>query len=58
MASNLLAQETIPAALKKAAEAGKPGTIKDGEGLTLIARPPARPDCTGWWRQRQWLSSR
>jgi integrase len=35
-------------------EAGKPGTIKDGDGLTLIARP----DGTGWWRLRYWLASR
>jgi hypothetical protein len=40
MALNLLTEKTILAALKKATGAGKPNTINDGEGLTLIARPP------------------
>jgi hypothetical protein len=43
------------ASSKKAAEAAaRPGTIKDGDGLTLIARP----DGAGWWRLRYWLSGR
>jgi integrase len=54
MASNLLAEKTILSALKKAGEAGKPGTITDGEGLTLIARP----DGAGWWRLRYWMDGR
>ena len=33
---------------------GAAATIKDGDGLTLIARP----DGAGWWRLRYWLSSR
>ena len=54
MASNLLTDKAILSALKKAVGAGKPGTIKDGEGLTLIARP----DGAGWWRLRYWLVGR
>ena len=54
MASNLLTEKTILSALKKAGEAGKPGTIKDGDGLTLIARPEG----AGWWRLRYWLEGR
>ena len=34
--------------------AGKPATINDGDGLSLIARP----DGAGWWRLRYWLASR
>ena len=44
MASNLLTEKAILSALKKAVGAGKPGTIKDGDGLTLITRP----DGAGW----------
>ena len=54
MATNLLSEKAILAALKKASEAGEPSTIKDGDGLTLIARP----DGAGWWRLRYWLESR
>lgn len=54
MASNLLTDKTILSALKTAGEAGKPGTISDGEGLTLIVRP----DGAGWWRLRYWLDGR
>ena len=54
MASNLLTEKTILSALKKAGVAGKPSTISDGEGLTLIARP----DGAGWWRLRYWLDGR
>jgi integrase len=56
MASNLLTDKTILAALKKAAEAGRPITIKDGEGLTLIARPDGGG--VGWWRLRYWIDGR
>jgi integrase len=54
MASNLLTEKSIVSALKKARAIGEASTIKDGDGLTLIARP----DGTGWWRLRYWLSSR
>ncbi len=54
MASNLLTEKTILSALKKAGASGEASTIKDGDGLTLIARP----DGAGWWRLRYWLSGR
>lgn len=54
MAANTLSDKTVRAALKKATAAGKPNTINDGDGLTLIARP----DGAGWWRLRYWLASR
>ena len=54
MASNLLTDKAILSAVKEAVEAGKPGTIKDGDGLTLITRP----DGAGWWRLRYWLVGR
>ncbi len=54
MASHHLHDKTIWAALKMAAETGKPLTINDGDGLTLIARP----DGGGWWRLRYWLDRR
>ena len=56
MASNLLTEKKILAALKKATEAGKPNSINDGEGLTLIARPDGGG--VGWWRLRYWIDSR
>lgn len=54
MASNHLTEKTILSALKKAKAAGEPATIKDGDGLTMIARP----DGAGWWRLRYWLRGR
>lgn len=54
MASNLLTEKAILSALKKAATSGQAATIKDGDGLTLIARP----DGAGWWRLRYWLTGR
>lgn len=54
MASNLLTEKAILSALKKSAASGKASTIKDGDGLTLIARP----DGAGWWRLRYWLTGR
>ena len=54
MTRDTLSDKAIRAALKKAAVAGKPATINDGEGLSLIARP----DGAGWWRLRYWLASR
>jgi Arm DNA-binding domain len=54
MAANLLSDKTIRAALRKAATDGAQATIKDGDGLTLIARP----DGAGWWRLRYWLDTR
>lgn len=47
MASNLLTDKAIRAALKKAAADG-PATLSDGDGLSLMARP----DGGGWWRLR------
>lgn len=46
MASNLLTDKSIRAAIKTAAD-GAPVTLNDGDGLTLIVRPKA-----GWWRFR------
>lgn len=54
MASNLLTDKAILSALKKTATSGQAVTIKDGDGLTLIARP----DGAGWWRLRYWLAGR
>jgi integrase len=54
MATNLLSDTTIRSALKTAALSGKASTIKDGDGLTLIARP----DGVGWWRFRYWLDGK
>jgi integrase len=54
MATIILNEKAILAALKKATEACKPSTIKDGDGLTLIARPHG----VGWWRLRYWIDSR
>ena len=54
MTRDTLNDKAIKAALKKAKVAGEPGTINDGDGLSLIARP----DGAGWWRLRYWLASR
>lgn len=54
MARDTLSDKAVRAALKLAKETGKPGTINDGDGLTLIARP----DGNGWWRLRYWLAGR
>ena len=54
MTRDTLSDKAIRAALKKTAVAGKPATINDGDGLSLIARP----DGAGWWRLRYWLASR
>ena len=43
-AINTLADKAIKSALKNAANGGKPVTINDGGGLSLIARP----DGVGW----------
>ena len=53
-AINTLADKAIKSALKKAADGGKPVTINDGGGLSLIARP----DGAGWWRLRYWIDTR
>lgn len=53
MASNLLTDKAIRAALKKAASDG-PATLSDGDGLSLMARP----DGGGWWRLRYWFDGR
>lgn len=54
MSANILTAKAIQAALKRAAESGKPTTVNDGAGLSIIARP----DGVGWWRLRYWLHSR
>lgn len=53
-AINTLSHKAVEAAIKAAAERGKPVTINDGGGLSMIARP----DGAGWWRFRYWLDSR
>ena len=53
-AINTLADKAIKSALKNAANGGKPVTINDGGGLSLIARP----DGAGWWRLRYWIDTR
>lgn len=53
MAKNTLSEKTIQASIRRAVEAGKPNTINDGDGLTLIARP----DGAGWWRLRYYMES-
>ena len=54
MTRDTLSDKAIWAALEKAAVAGKPATINDGEVLSLIARPNG----ADWWRLRYWLASR
>lgn len=53
-AFNTLSEKTIRAALKAAGGSGKPTTINDGGGLSLICRT----DGAGWWRLRYWITSR
>ncbi len=53
-ASKVLSDKAIKAALRAAVESGKPATINDGGGLSMICRP----DGAGWWRLRYWLASR
>lgn len=48
MATDLLTDKAIRAALKRAAGAGSDEKISDGDGLLLIARPSG----AGWWRLR------
>lgn len=52
--TNILSDKVIRAALKAAAEAGKPRKLNDGAGLVLDVRPTG----SGWWRLRYWLASR
>ena len=54
MAKNLLTDKTVQAGLQEAQANGKPKTVQDGGGLTLICRP----DGVGWWRFRYWLHAR
>ena len=54
MARDVLSDKAVRAALRAAKDTGKAGTINDGDGLTLIARP----DGNGWWRLRYWLAGR
>jgi integrase len=53
-AINTLTDKSIKGALKEARDTGKPVTVNDGGGLSLICRP----DAVGWWRLRYWLESR
>jgi integrase len=53
-AHNALTDKGIRAALKDAQGAGRPLTLVDGAGLSLICRP----DGVGWWRFRYWIDSR
>jgi integrase len=50
----LLTHPAIKSGLMKAKRTGEPVTLKDGGGVTLIARP----DGSGWWRLRYWLAGR
>lgn len=54
MAQCLLNDKAIRSALKRAAESGKPETLSDGGGLTVIVRP----DGVGWWRLRYYQETR
>ena len=53
-ASNTLSDKAIKAAIKAAGDTGKPKTVNDGGGTSLICRP----DGGGWWRLRYWVASR
>jgi len=53
-ASSTLSDKAVKAAIKAAGESGKPATVNDGGGLSLICRP----DGVGWWRLRYWIDSR
>lgn len=53
-ASNVLSDKAIRAFIKVASDTGKPSTVNDGGGLSLICRP----DGGGWWRLRYWIASR
>jgi integrase len=53
-ASNTLTDKAVKAAIKQACASGKPVTVSDGDGLTLICRP----DKAGWWRLRYWMATR
>jgi integrase len=50
----LLTDALIRSKLKESRSTGEPVTVKDGGGVTLIARP----DGSGWWRLRYWLDGR
>lgn len=54
MASDLLSDKAIKAALKSAVEGGKVRKLRDGGGLLLEARPTG----AGWWRLRYWRDAR
>jgi integrase len=53
-AIKILSDKAIKAAIKAAGAGGKPSTLNDGGGLSLICRP----DDVGWWRLRYWMASR
>lgn len=54
MATNLLSDKAIRAAVKRAADEGKARKISDGGGLLLDVRPTG----AGWWRLRYWRDGR
>ncbi len=54
MAHLLLSDKALRSALKRVADSGKPETLNDGGGLTVIVRP----DGVGWWRLRYYLETR
>jgi integrase len=54
MASNTLADKTIKAAIKTAADSGKALTLSDGGGLSLLVKPSG----AAWWRLRYWLAGK
>lgn len=54
MATNLLSDKAIRAAVKRAADEGKARKISDGGGLVLDVRPTGG----GWWRLRYWRDGR
>lgn len=54
MATNLLSDKAIRAAVKRAAAEGKARKISDGGGLVLDVRPTG----AGWWRLRYWRNGR
>lgn len=49
-----LTDKALKAAIRAAAEAGKPVVINDGGGLTFEAQPSG----AGWWRLRYWVGGK
>jgi Arm DNA-binding domain len=53
-AGDLLSDKAIKAALKAAELSGKARRLSDGAGLLI----EARPNGSGWWRQRYWFGGK